>query len=311
MLRAALVLGALALSSAAPRAAFADRPNVSAKERAKATDLKTKGDAAMVALRYGEAIELYTEAYSITEDPALLYNRGRALQGLERFPEALAELSAFNEKASPKLKARVPALDALINEVRSKVTRLSITCNVSGARILVRSKVVGKTPLSEPLPENAGPAVIEVEAEGWFPFKRSLDLPGGKELAIEATLLSKSSTGILIVRSPVAGARVFIDGKSQGNVPVEAALPQGSHTIVVDHEGYDSAETTAIVQAGDRNDLSIPLDKSRPLATRWWFWAGVGVVVVGGVLVTSAMLIEGPASRGDIPPGQVSAPLRF
>src|SRR4051812_42541264 len=72
-----------------------------------------KGDAAMVALRYQEALDNYRKAYELTKSPALLYNMGRAYEGLAEFPKALDALEEFSDKAPRELLARVPKLDEL------------------------------------------------------------------------------------------------------------------------------------------------------------------------------------------------------
>ena len=65
-----------------------------------------------------------------------------------------------------------------------------------------------------------------------------------------------------------------------------------------------------VVVAGDQNRrLEIPLQQSIPITARWWFWTGVGVVVVGGIVLTAALLTEKSPDKGTIQPGQLSAPL--
>jgi hypothetical protein len=104
---------------------------------------------------------------------------------------------------------------------------------------------------------------------------------------------------------------VTVNDQPIGNVPAETALDAGTHTVVVEHDGYETATTTAVVAAGGRKQITVPLERTKPIVARWWFWAGVGVVVVGGAVLTGALLTERSASRGDIQPGQVSAPIRF
>src|SRR5437899_856477 len=58
--------------------------------------LKKRGDDAMDSLRYADALAAYSEAYSLSKDPALLYNKGRADQALGDYPSALQELERFN-----------------------------------------------------------------------------------------------------------------------------------------------------------------------------------------------------------------------
>src|SRR5262249_17793809 len=150
-------------------------------------------------LRYADALAAYSDTYMVTKDPALLYNMGRALQALSRFPEALEKLTAFDAGASPELKARVPRLPKLISEIQARVSTLTIRTNVEGARVLVRDTVVGKTPLAAPVKLVAGPAEIEIEAEGYYAGKKSVDLPGGSSMTVTLDLSSKATTGILTV----------------------------------------------------------------------------------------------------------------
>jgi hypothetical protein len=306
-----LAAAALACATAAPRPTHAAGDAPTKQERARAAELKQQGDEAMVSLRYADALGAYSQSYYLVSDPALLYNKGRALQALGRYPEALENFEAFDAQASAKLKARVPALKELIAEVRAKVSILTLDCSVEGARVMINNKVVATTPLSAPLKLNAGPAVLEVDADGYIPFRKRLSLPGGGEITIRAKLAARSTMSVLVVDSPVAGARVTVNNNPVGAVPAEASVDAGMHTIVVERDGYEQATTTAVVKAGERKRVTIPLERTQPIFGRWWFWAGVGAVVVGGAVLTGALLTEAPADRGDIQPGQVQAPIRF
>ena len=55
-------------------------------------------------IRYEEALAHYRVAYDVTKNPALLYNMGRAYEGLADFPKALDALEEFVATASPELK---------------------------------------------------------------------------------------------------------------------------------------------------------------------------------------------------------------
>lgn len=289
---------------AAP-AALAQAPTA---EAGAAAELKDAGDQAMRRLAYGAALERYREAYAIAPDPALLYNMGRALQALGRHPEALEQMEAFARDAPPELKARVPKLDELLSELRAKVSTLELVSNVAGARVLVRRRQIGTTPLAS-VRLNAGTASVEVLADGYHPYKKTVKLPGGSKLRLDVTLHSKTTTGVLEVSSPVTGASVFVDGKRVGTAPVQTMLGAGEHRVLVRREGYDEAETSAVVSVGRTTRLDVPLDAPPPITGRWWFWTGVGVVVVAGAAITVALLTERDPDEGNIPPGQVSGPL--
>jgi PEGA domain len=283
----------------------------SAADQARAAELKQKGDAAIESMRYGEAVEAYATAYAITKDPVLLYNRGRALQALGDFPGALEALEGFATAASAELKARVPKLAELLAEVRVQVASLVLRCNVPGARVLLRDKVVGTTPLTGPLHFTAGAASLEVVAEGYFPYQKKLDLPGGGVLDLEVTLASKAKVSLLVLRAPVPGTVAIVDGKVVGNPPVEVVVGPGSHKILARADGYLDTETSAVLASGEHKQVDLLLKEKPGITSRWWFWTGLAVAVAGGAVITSALLTERKPSQGDLPPGTVSAPLRF
>jgi hypothetical protein len=283
-------------------------PAAAAAAGSEAERIKAEGDRAMQRLEYQAALEAYERAYAIDQNPALLYNRGRTLQALGRFPDALEQIEAFERDAPSELKERVPRLRELINELKARVSTLALTCNVKGARVLVRRRQVGTTPLP-PIRLNSGSATIEVVADGYHPFKHTTNLQGGGQASVHALLHSKNTTGILEVSSPVAGADVFVNGSRLGSAPAQTVLKAGEHRVLVRRPGYEQAETTAVISAGRTTRLEVPLDQPPPITARWWFWTGVGAVVVGGIVLTAALLTEREADRGDIPPGQVSGPL--
>jgi len=280
-----------------------------AAAKADAASLKKQGDAKMVDLEYAEALELYNRAYDLNPIPALYYNRGRALQAMRRFPDALDQLEAFQREAPADLKARVPKLQELIDSVRANVATITVTCNVDGARVLVRSLLVGTTPIDEPLRVNAGVAEIEVLADGYESDVREVTLAGGDAQDLRFELKAAGPEGVLVIRSDVAGAEVYIDGTLFGTVPAEAKLSAGEHEVVVRHPDYEDYDGTAVIEPGKRKVLAVELEPTPSLIERWWFWTGIGAVVTAGVVIAIVATSHAPPDEGDIPPGQVKAPI--
>jgi hypothetical protein len=278
-------------------------------DAARAAELKKRGDDAMDALKYTEALQHYGDAYAVNKDPAILYNMGRAYEALGQYPEAQDKLEQFQKDAPPELRAKVPGLVQRIADVQAHVSVLKITSNVLGARVVVAKKEVGTTPLAGPLRTNAGRATVEVIAEGFLPFRRDLDLKGGQQTKVDAQLQSKDTSAVIVIDSPVVGAEVDVDGKAAGMVPLEIAVPAGEHPLVVSKAGYETVNTQVVVKVGERRAVSIPLEASKPITARWWFWTGIGVVVVAGVVTTAALLTERSPDTGTYPPGRVSGPL--
>jgi hypothetical protein len=290
-------------AAAAPPADAAPVDEATAKLRA----LKASADRSMDGLRFADAYAGYSDIYAVTHDASLLYNMGRALQALNRFPEALTRLETFQAVASPELKKRVPRLDELVIEVRKRVATLTVKSDVPGARVLVRSTVMSRLPLGEPLRLSSGKAEIDVEAEGYFPYHTVVELPGGGELTVQARLFSRATTGLLAVNASANGSEVFVDGKSVGTAPVELNVPSGNHPILVKNPDFRDYRTTAAVPAGSRKEVVARL-LPPSVVTRWWFWGSVALALATAGAITAAALIERPADRGDIAPGQLPAP---
>lgn len=181
----ALVIGGLAMPALAD-----DQPN--------AVDLKREGDAAMATLHYHEALALYDKAYAISHDPAILYNRARAEQGLGDFPAALDALEEFVRTAPDDLKRRVPKLADLVADVRSHVALVVVNCAIDGATVFVDGKVAGKTPLAAPLRVPMGEVAIAVEAPGHVTFRQDVAAPGGKLTTVNATLAAEQTPAPVI-----------------------------------------------------------------------------------------------------------------
>jgi hypothetical protein len=296
-----------AVARAAPPAPATDAASArAARERdARITDLKKAGDAALDTKHYAEALAAYDEAYGIAPTAALLYNRGRALQFLGRFPEALDAIEAFARDAPPELRDRVPGLPRLLEELRGRVGSLVVTTPVGGARVLVNDKQVGITPMASPIGIAAGHLSIEVFAEGYFPMRREVDLPGKETRAVDFPLVSRDTSGLLVVRSHVAATHIRVDDRLLGLAPVEAGLVAGAHRIVAESDGYDDASTQVVLGAGEKREAWLDPTGRPAFYARWWFWTAVGVVVAGGVVTYVALTTDRATPSGSYSPGIV------
>ena len=275
---------------------------------ARAAALKREGDDNLAHRRFIEALDDYERAYALEPNPALHYNRGRALEFLARFPEAVDALLRFQAEASAELKARVPDLDAHVADLKAKVATVVITTNTPGARILLGGQEVGRSPLSAPVRVNAGRTTIDVIAQGYVDYHKDVDLQGGDTTTFGIQMLLRDTSSYLVVTSSVAASRVTIDAATIGLVPAEAKLAPGTHAVRVDHEGYSDAVTQVVLRAGERREIALDPIRSKPITTRWWFWTGMGAIVVGGVVavLVYAFTTERAAPVGDFSPGKVS-----
>jgi tetratricopeptide (TPR) repeat protein len=275
-------LVAMAIATRAPFAVAADpeAPRAAANDtEIRANQHKAAGDAALDERRYDDAVAAYSASYALVQDPVLLYNRGRAYIELHRNPEALADLEAFQRSAPAAVRARVPDLPGLVAAVRARVARLVITCNVAGARVAIRDRAVGVTPLGE-IGLELGPAKIEIQAEGFVPFQKTVVLGSGVS-HVDATLVSR--TGTLVIRAP-AGAVVAIDGESVGSAPVERIVSAGPHAVVV-RAGDEAESRTIDVGVAERKEVEIiqapPRDAHPARRNVAYALGGVGIAGLG------------------------------
>jgi len=299
----ALIFPAVAYADETPPAADAD-----AATAYRASEFKKTGDEAMDSGRPADALSAYTEAYKLNKQPALLYNKGRALLALTEYPAALEHLEAFEREAPAELRAKVPGLANMLAELRRKITSVTLVCDVEGAYVRVRERTVGRCPFKGPIALNAGPAHFEVTAEGYFPWERDIELAGGGSATFDVHLASKARSGILIVHSNVP-AEVSIDGNRVGQTPVEVDVLAGGHALDLSRQGYRPARTSAVIAAGERRDVVVTLEAEPPIWRRWWFWTGVGAVVVGGVTTAIVLSSEKDPTSGSVPPYVVRAGL--
>lgn len=272
-------VGALTTSAAAQTEPSTD----AARQRAAA--LKEQGNQAMDALKYDDALKDYQQAYEAFPDPSVIYNEARAYQARGEYPAALAAALRFNELASPELKARVPGLAKFVQEVQAQVATVDIQCNVAGSRILIRQTQVGMTPLAGPIKINAGHPLVEVIAEGYLPFHQEVDLRGGVTTPLHIELKSKEHAGTLAIRVEGDPATVEIDHLPLQMTPLELQLDAGQHSIVLQRQGFNDLNTSAVVVAGERKELSLELTRRKAITGQWWFWTGVSAVVVGAAVV--------------------------
>jgi hypothetical protein len=200
-MRALLAVALAASLLLAAPAAFADRPSsatASAASAAAANDeaarLKKDGDDAFVKLRYADALRAYDASYQKKANPALDYNRGRALEALERYVEAVDAYERFLRDAPPELRERTSKLGEHVAELRTKIATIDLRVRPTGAKVLLRNVAVGTAPLVAPLRVTAGPATIDVEAENYQPAHRELVLKGGTTQVVGIELQSKGST---------------------------------------------------------------------------------------------------------------------
>ncbi|GEM_PF-757014 len=174
---------------------------------------------------------------------------------------------------------------------KSKPTTLELMSMTGGAEVYVDDKLVGKVPLDAPLQLKPGKHTIKVHKRGFTPYIDTFKLRRGQQKELEADLVP--SGGVVVIKCNIRRAQVLLNGKSIGRTPFDGDVPPGKHKLQVVATGKLEESRVIDVKAGETVKLTINLKDVPPpvvkkddsLLGKWWFWTGVGAVVVGGVTI--------------------------
>jgi len=324
--RVAVCLAVAASAAAVPRAAFAADPKApaaaaapgapalpkppDAKAEAMAKKLVARAELAVKDSRFDEAIDLYKQAYTLARHPADLLLLGRLeREKAERLftPGASADTLALAKvvyleartnlvewtKLAPDAPVHAEILIA-VDDIDSKLKRLNellapkkaggpaevrvgrivVTANMDGASVLLDGVKVGRTPLSLDAVE-IGVHTVAVAKLGTSPFTTSLVVEADKTVELAVVL-----EGLKPIDVPDAGGGDGGDGTGGGAGGLGGA-------------------------AGGAGGSGAGTPPGGGILGQWWFWTGLGVVLVGvGIAV-------GYAAAGGVPGLPDGTPLTF
>ncbi|WOF17365.1 PEGA domain-containing protein [Methanoplanus sp. FWC-SCC4] len=119
---------------------------------------------------------------------------------------------------------------------------ISVTSNPSGAYVSVNAKIVGQTPYVI-TGLSSGGHEIEVSKNGYYNWKKSVNVVEGTQIALHAELKPISNVQGIYVDSNPAGAKIYLDGvyvgetMDQQSFPITNVVP-GQHQIKLTLAGF-------------------------------------------------------------------------
>jgi len=138
-------------------------------------------------------------------------------------------------------------------------TTLSVSANITGARVLVDGRRVGETPLSD-VEVSPGEHRIKVEREGYDPYRKRIRLERGRAMSLYVDLSeARPRKGRLYVDTNPEDATVKIL-----NIPPAfyqgMDLDPGRYNVEVSASGYKTKKRWVDLSAGEDESISVRLE---------------------------------------------------
>jgi PEGA domain-containing protein len=242
---------------------------------------------------FQNALVKFQRVYELSHDGRLLWNIAVCEKNLRRYTRVLTTLDRYLVEAASVISAedRQEAKD-LAAAAKPLVSSLRITVTEPGAAILVDDVNVGSSPLAATVWLDLGTRRIHVQKAGYKPFDRPLEVAGGTELTLTATLEKDLHQGRVAV---TAGATdlISVDGKAVAQGKWEGQLASGGHTLRVTAPGMTIYQSEVLVQDDKPREIQVtltPLPKASGVSK--WLWIAGGAVLVAGAAVTGAVLFQ-------------------
>jgi hypothetical protein len=242
-----------------------------AEDPVKAAQRKTQEGARQLEQGHADhALRLFQEAYTLTENARYQYNIGVASSALGREVEALEAFEKFAAEARGITREHRRDAEAKIDALRRKIAELEVSSNESGVELRLDGQRLGWTPLAKPVRANIGSHVVSASKSGFQPFERRIELTRGTRTRLE------------VVLSPVPSPLAPPPMTAAAAPPRLKARPEPEPRIQITPKRTAPEESSS---------------------GRVWLWAGLGAVVVAGVVVGVLLATRGGNDNPSCPPG--------
>lgn len=138
--------------------------------------------------RYDDALVEYDEAYKLSKNWKIHYNRGQALVMLRREPEAIEAFETYLKEGGAEVpEERRVAVEQDLAKLRQRLANVTIHGAPAGVEVLVDGRAIATAPLKKPLIVGAGKHTIAIRRAGTIVFARDVLIAAGetKDVALE------------------------------------------------------------------------------------------------------------------------------
>jgi hypothetical protein len=256
-------------------------------------DAKAAYDAARLLFGSGDfagAAFKMQRAYELSKEPRLLWNIASCEMKLRHYARVAPLVDRYLTDAVNLLTPEEMAeAREVLRVIRPYVTRVTVNVDQPEATVTVDDSVVGKSPLSAPVPVDMGSRVVRVTKDGFVPFTETREIPGDSELVLDIHLVAAARDGRLVIMAGSAD-QISIDGVSRGVGQVNESMPSGTHHIHVTASGMKPHDEDVFVKEGETRTAQVTLQPEG--GSKTWLWLTLAGVAVVGSAVTLGLVLS-------------------
>jgi tetratricopeptide (TPR) repeat protein len=231
----------------------APRAATDAAGKAQAQQLLREGTRLYRKGEYQEALERFTAAYTLYPSPKLQFNVGQTNRELGRPVEARSAFDRFLADPAGAPRSTIDEARRSLTELETQLGKIQVRYEAAVVDVFLDGVPQGRTPLAGPLWSTPGSHVLSLRGHGFAPFVETLEVRAGATSTVTPTL------------------------RALRLAPDLALLGRTRSQVKLDPSPYVD------MQPGLWSRLS----------GRWWFWAAVGALAVGGGIAATLALTGG------------------
>jgi hypothetical protein len=263
----------------------------------------------LVAARdFASALAKFNEAFDRSGDPRMLYDMAVCAKNLGRYARTQRLLKEYVREAGAGLGAQDRMMvDAALAALRPLVGTLRFEVSHDGAAVFVDGEQVGAAPLGAPVPVDVGKHSIAVSKAGFVRFESSVDVIGGRDIEITATLVPRPPRGRLRITADDR-ANIIIDGQQVSRAQFDGVLAAGPHELRVIEADTVPYRSTIDIHDDETRTIGITLERIRHGAI--WPWVLGGALLAGGAAIGGYFALAAQGQSPAAPPGKLAV-VRF
>jgi hypothetical protein len=156
---------------------------------------------------YSVALAEFERVYELVPDYRVLYNIGQVSIQLGHYARALLTLREYVARGGNELPGdRAKSVQADLDLLAGRTATIALEVEPEGVEVTVDGKIVGTTPLTDPVVVDVGERRLELKKAGFVSQEQMLSLAGGDRYAAQVKLVPESAVADKPTTSPpIAG----------------------------------------------------------------------------------------------------------